>query len=349
MRIIAKVLAYSSIAFAPVAAADPPAAGPQSEISENLSVGEHAIALLPDSDGRLHEVHYLNVNGFAVVGGDMVIGRHDQLQTFSMLSSQLIASKLDSTVLGAAQRRANAKLNGAALSAQFDSQVHTFSFGIPNRPALASGIPNRSWPTRTIPYRIDPSITDATLKLAIASAIARWNATGLVTFIDESTADAALRAKTHSLIIRDEDGEGLSCRAQTGYAPAAADQFVLLNPPCDEGKIVHELGHSLGLRHEHMRPDRATFVTIASWISVTDENYGILPGEYYSTYDPCSIMQYPESDKLQLTAAGKVALATCQKTLSNQSADCIKVGQRCQLSPYDLAAVEARFKDTPLN
>ncbi|GFZ86138.1 M12 family metallopeptidase [Sphingobium fuliginis] len=336
MRLAGLSLACAFIGLLCSGAADEPTSW-EGELSENLVKGQPATALIPNGNGDVRTVHYVNVNGLAVSGGDMVLGRHEQLQVISRLSFMMLASKVEASALSPELQASVKKIDKSALSTQFDAQIKFFGFGIANR----------AWPTRTIPYRIDASITDAALKNAIGEGIARWNATGVVSFVNEAAASPSLRAKTHSLVFLDDVGSGFSCQARVGYAPAAADQNVWLNPGCQAGNIQHEIGHSLGLYHEHMRDDRTDYVTIAAAIPKSDPNFGIGVGTFYTSYDLCSIMHYPESSKLQLTAVGKAGLATCQKSLPDQKAECVNLGQRCQLSPSDLASVRARFKDTP--
>ncbi|MEW5683957.1 MAG: hypothetical protein AB1942_03455 [Pseudomonadota bacterium] len=70
-------------------------------------------------------------------------------------------------------------------------------------------------------------------------------------------------------------------------------------------------------------------------------------GEKHTDYDMCSIMHYGDSKDgakwFTLTKTGQTELDTCKKTLSNTTASCTVVGQRCQISPRDLAAIKLRM------
>ena len=64
----------------------------------------------------------------------------------------------------------------------------------------------------------------------------------------------------------------------------------------DNSVIIHEICHALGLRHEHTRIDRDTYVNIntSNLTSVGISNFAIPPTNYYQTgtYDFTSVMGY---------------------------------------------------------
>ncbi len=63
----------------------------------------------------------------------------------------------------------------------------------------------------------------------------------------------------------------------------------------------HELGHTIGLRHEHTRPESGTCFEDNNWRALT-------------SYDAASVMHYPQCNgsnngDLNLTAADKAGVA----------------------------------------
>ena len=89
--------------------------------------------------------------------------------------------------------------------------------------------------------------------------------------------------------------------------------------------ILHELGHVLGMHHEHQRSDRDNFVTLRPENDIMRElgfskgqyrtNFGILDrSKNYGPYDYDSVMHYSsywfESDNSSLIHAGNRGAAT---------------------------------------
>jgi Astacin (Peptidase family M12A) len=91
------------------------------------------------------------------------------------------------------------------------------------------------------------------------------------------------------------------------------------------GSLIHELGHALGLYHEHQRPDSGAFVTIAGG---APPNYGTVTGAApLGPYDCGSIMHYRPS-------------ATTPTLTVNNPLTCLNVGQRVAPSAEDFAAAD---------
>lgn len=79
---------------------------------------------------------------------------------------------------------------------------------------------------------------------------------------------------------------------------------VYLGEVCSIGNIIHELGHTIGFRHEQARLDRDEHVKINT-NKLTDDLNGQYskmddsqPNYYNVKYDLFSIMQYGTSDKI---------------------------------------------------
>ncbi len=329
----------------------------RNEVLAGARQGAAATAFVP-IDGRFVEIAYANVNGEAVYGGDMIVGSHDSVQQASTVLRAAAGQGIEASDLAPiVEDRPQLKSALSGQSAQMRAALSSAIIGI-----RGFGPTAKRWPTKTIPYRIDASITNADLKTRIANAIADWNATGLVSLKPEADVSEEIRKKTNVLIFQDADGDEFSCAAHVGHQTNAAKQTVSLNPAwagapqtgagkhggCTKGNIVHELGHALGLDHEHMRDDRRTYLDVDATIQDSDANYGIIKtGEKHTDYDMCSIMHYGDSRDgakwFTLTKTGQTELDTCRKTLSNTTAACTVVGQRCQLSPRDLAAIKLRM------
>lgn len=187
------------------------------------------------------------------------------------------------------------------------------------------------WPNRRIPYSIAP---DLGCKDAAAAAIAHWNSKSCIRFVPRT-------AEADYVLLYRLPGYALSDVGRRG-----GEQKVGLGDSSTVGTIIHELGHAVGLWHEHCRNDRGQWVEVdlSNIPSAKKANFAQnnIAGKAVATedvgpYDYGSIMHYGERD------FAKDIRDPTLKLLKPVSAGVV-VGQRKGLSPGDIAAVEKMYR-----
>ncbi len=165
-------------------------------------------------------VKYEVINGKAIFEGDMVLGKADEIGTFST---------------------ATAKSSGKK-----EGHITTVDPWITR------------WPAGVMAYRVRYSgwyaVTQGSaLDLQIQAAIAHWN----------SWFSGIMKQRTNeTAYVTFEMASGV-CRSETA-GRTGSEQLIEVDTACSTGILIHEIGHAMGLKHEHTRPDRNSFVTINS-------------------------------------------------------------------------------------
>ncbi len=103
------------------------------------------------------------------------------------------------------------------------------------------------WPNGIIPYSFRPDITPQHQQ-AFKGSAAEWASVAHLTFVARTT-------ETNYLDIQNDSGNSAALGMIGGPQDFTMNAWV-------HEVICHELGHSLGLVHEHQRSDRETYVTI---------------------------------------------------------------------------------------
>jgi hypothetical protein len=91
-------------------------------------------------------------------------------------------------------------------------------------------------------------------------------------------------------IRNDESG----CKASVGFNKRRNLHLNVQLKKCDHYNVyLHELGHVLGLMHEHVHPDRKVII-LRTGLRFDSDNYVEDESSAVSPYDPTSIMHYNE-------------------------------------------------------
>ena len=164
---------------------------------------------------------------------------------------------------------------------------------IPWKALVAVSNKKRLWPGGIIPYVIDPELANPN---DVLEAILDWNENTVIRLVDRTDQPNWVR------FVPIDSGP---CRATLGMV--GGEQKVFLRESCGVGVIVHEIGHAVGLWHEHQRNDRDTHI----WVSSDPFNpirfaYEQKGGRALDSgpYDYSSIMHYRGSSYIRTIPPG---------------------------------------------
>lgn len=241
----------------------------------------------------------------------------------------------------------------ALKSKEIDCSLETLSERKKRRSlGIAVNLTEDVWPNGTLWYRIDnDSFTDGQLAV-INAAIEFYGEVDVNITLKECEPESLCDGKYLS-IEQDED----ACYGYVGYVNDGEPQAMNLGETCLEeggvGSVVHELGHAMGLYHEHTHPNREVIVLTDQNLPVSADNYAKETDALLTAYDPASIMHYGRSAGLCFPKSHYPLKAFCDV---EQTVNCImpveqhcnssrdsEIGQMAVLSAGDIYALRALY------
>lgn len=187
----------------------------------------------------------------------------------------------------------------------------------------------RIWPNGLVPYRISSNLSSSA-KLKVRDAIEHWNSFKAITLVERTSSNASAYPDFVDFVKDDR------CASWIGYQGNGA-QSIYTGDKCSTGTMIHEIGHALGLLHEHTRPDRDQYVKV-HWDRIPSDmhiNFEIMEGSILlGDYDYGSIMHYGEH------FFSNSRLPTIEPLQATNET----IGQRVETSTGDRAAIAKLYR-----
>ncbi|XWW45400.1 M12 family metallopeptidase [Fibrella sp. USSR17] len=180
------------------------------------------------------------------------------------------------------------------------------------------------WTGKIVYYTIDPNLP---YPERVTDAMAHWQANTAIRFVRRTAEYSYVTFKA-----------GSGCASNVGRI--GGQQFITLADWCSTGNTIHEIGHTVGLYHEHSRADRDGSVTILT--------QNIMPG--YATDFQTYIQQNKDGfdqpggfdfNSIMMYHSWSFSVNN-EPTIVKKDGSTFNV-QRTALSPLDIATVKTMY------
>jgi hypothetical protein len=188
----------------------------------------------------------------------------------------------------------------------------------------------KKWPGETIFFQVSAKVRELDSSGNVQRAVNVWQSNTSLRFVNAPAPNRIV------FVFSLESAATGRCSSHIGMRGGV--QQIRCAAPFRVGTLMHEIGHAIGLYHEHQRPDRNKVVEVFPFSPTADFGIKRPPWAFpVGPYGCASIMHYRRG-RFQ-----KVWLSSCA-TGTTSGPFSITMGQRRAPSTGDLAAVKFLYK-----